>query len=116
MFNLLGTLAALMSSVVGGAGQQVDRHPIQLEIEGAGAGVRVRVVGSSETAYAATFSLEVISGGNRSLHRGSATLRRGEIVTLSTVTIGNAAPGQWRADLNVEPQDGQAYQQVRTSA
>ncbi len=115
MLKLLGALAGMMSSVSGTAGQGRAREPIQLVAEPAGEGVRVRVIGSSDAPYAANFDLEVSSGGNRSTHKGSVTLSGGETVTLSTVTLGNAAPGQWRAHLKVEPQAGQGYEQTRTS-
>jgi hypothetical protein len=113
MFKLLGALAAMTSSMSGAAGPAGG--PIHLVAEPAGEGVRVRVVGSSEAPYAATFSLEVSSAGNRSLHRGSANLQGGEAVTLSTVTLGNAAPGQWRAHLKVEPQGEAGYEEIRNS-
>ena len=115
MFKLVGVLAAMMASVSGVAGAEGSRGPIHLVAEPAGEGVRVRVVGASEAPYAATFSLEVVSGGNRSIHRGSANLQGGEAVTLSTVTLGNAAPGQWRAHLRVEPQGSAAYEENRSS-
>lgn len=115
MFKLLGVLAAMMSTVSGNAGQEAGPAPIHLVAEPAGDGVRVRVVGASKAAYSASFSLEVTSDGNRSLHRGSVDLQAGDAVTLSTVTLGDAAPGRWRAHLKVEPQGGQAYEQTRTS-
>lgn len=115
MFKLFGVLAAMMSSVSGNVGQERESVPIQLVAEPAGDGVRLRVVGASQAAYFASFALEVTSEGNRSLHKGSANLQGGDTVTLSTITLGNAAPGRWRAHLRVEPQDGQAYEQVRTS-
>jgi hypothetical protein len=114
MFKLVGALAAMMTSLSGGAGEGA-RGPIHLVAEPAGEGVRVRVVGSSEAPYAAAFSLEVTSGGNRSLHRGSASLDGGQAVTLSTVTLGNASPGQWRAHLSVVPEGAPAYEEVRDS-
>lgn len=115
MFKMIGALAAMTSSVFGGAGEVPRAEPIQLVAEREGEGVRVQVVGASDRPYAAVFSLEVVSGGNRSIHRGSANLQGGEAVTLSTVRLGNAPEGQWRAQLKVEPQGSQAYEQVRTS-
>jgi len=115
MFKLLGALAALTSSVAGGAGQDPGPAPINLIVEPAGEGIRVQVVGASYAPYAAAFTLEVTSGGNRSLHRGSAALEGGGKVTLSTVTLGNAAPGQWKAHLAVQPEGSEPYDQVRTS-
>ncbi len=113
MLKLLGALAAMTSSFSGG--QEGAAQPIRVVAEPVGGGVQVRVVGASEQPYAALFSLEVTSGGNRSVHRGSVSLTGGEPATLSTVTLGNAQPGQWRAHLKVEPQSGPAYEQVRTS-
>ncbi len=82
MFKLLGVLAAMMSSVSGNAGQEAGPAPIHLVAEPAGDGVRVKVVGASKAAYSASFSLEVTSDGNRSLHRGSVDLQAGDAVTL----------------------------------
>lgn len=115
MLKLAGVLAAMTSSTSGASGQSEAPPPVNLVAEPAGEGVRVQVVAASRDPYAASFSLEVTSGGNRSVHHGSATLAGGEAVTLSTVTLGNAAPGQWRAHLTVQPQSGPAYEQVRTS-
>ncbi len=113
MLKLLGALAAMTSSFSGG--QEGAAQPIRVVAEPVGGGVQVSVVGASKQPYAALFTLEVTSGGNRSVHRGSVSLTGGEPATLSTVTLGNAEPGQWRAHLKVEPQSGPAYEQVRTS-
>ncbi len=115
MLKLLGALAAMTSSFTGTEGQEGAAQPVQLVAQPVGGGVQVTVVGASKQPYAAVFSLEVTSAGNRSVHRGSVSLTGGEPATLSTVTLGNVAPGQWRAHLKVEPQSGQAYEQVRTS-
>lgn len=114
MFNFHGVLAAMASLVAGGSGQSASA-PIYLTAEPVGESVRIQVVGSSDADYEATFSLEVDGGGNQSRHRGSATLRAGDVVTLSTVTIGLRPAADWRARLRVEPRDGQGYEQVRTS-
>jgi hypothetical protein len=112
MFKMLGALAVITASA---NAAEPPAGPIQLIAEPAAEGLRIRVVGASEAPYSAVFSLEVTSGGNHSIHRGSANLQGGEAVTLSTVTLGNAQPGGWRAALRVEPQGSQAYEQVRTS-
>lgn len=112
MLKLLGAMAALMSGAV--AGEQ-SREPIMLVAEPADEGVRLKVVGAAQRDLEATFSLEVTGAGNRSRHNGSASLRAGERVTLSTVTLGNARPGQWQARLAVSLADGKNYEQVRTS-
>ncbi len=115
MLKLLGALAAMTSSFSASDGQKGAAQPILLVAEPFDGGVQVRVVGASKQPYAAVFSLEVTSGGNRSVHRGSVSLTSGEPATLSTISLGNAEPGQWRAHLKVEPQSGRAYEQVRTS-
>jgi hypothetical protein len=114
MFKLLGAMAAMITSAAGGA-SEAPASPIYLVAEAAEQGVRVTVVGASAADLDASFTLEVVGNGNRSRHSGSATLRRGERVTLSTVTLGNAQPGQWEARLSVHPQGGRPYEQVRTS-
>lgn len=113
MFKILGAFAAMMSSV--GATPAAQTAPIYLVAEPAEEGVRVKVLGASPSHYEAVFSLEVSSNGNRSLHRGSARLGGGEPVTLSTVTLGGAKAGEWRAHLKVEPVGSGAYEQTRTS-
>ncbi len=115
MLKVLGALAAMISSLSGQAGPSGGREPIRIIAEPADGGVRVRVVGSASAPYAASFSLEVTSRANRSVHRGSANLAGGESVTLSTVTLGNSPPGEWRAHLRVEPEGGEAYEEIRTS-
>jgi hypothetical protein len=104
-------LAGMTALASGGA----DPAPINLVAEPVDGGVRVRVVGSSSADFDAIFSLEVEGGGNVSRHRGSARLRAGDEVTLSTVTIGVVAPAAWRARLRVEPSSGKQYEQVRAS-
>ena len=112
MLKLLGAMAALMSGAVAG---EPSREPIMLVAEPVEEGVRVKVVGAPQHDLEATFSLEVTGAGNQSRHNGSASLRGGETVTLSTVTLGTAGPGQWQARLAVRLEDGKSYEQVRTS-
>lgn len=116
MLKLLGALAAMTSSFSGSQGQEGAVQPIHLVAQPVGGGVQVSVVGSSKQAYAASFSLEVTSGGNRSVHSGSVSLTGGERATLSTVTLGNTPPSEWRAHLRVEPEAGEPYEQIRTSS
>ena len=114
MFKLLGAIAAMASPI---PSEDADRarFPIYLVAEPAAGGARFQVIGESEASYAATFSLEVEAGGNLSRHLGSATLRGGKPVTLSSVTIGLRPTARWRARLRVEPEFADAYEQVRTS-
>jgi hypothetical protein len=103
-------MAAMMASASAGA-----EAPIYLVTEPAEQGIRIKVVGAPKADIDATFALEVVGSGNQSRHSGSASLRAGETVTLSTVTLGDVQPGQWRAHLRVQPQGGTAYEQVRTA-
>ncbi len=103
-----------MTGATGGAPE--DPRPVRLVVEPLSEGVRFKVLGSSKELYEVTFSLEVLSGGNQSRHKGTATLAGGEVVTLSTVTVGNAPPGGWRAVLKVEPRRGEAYEEVSASS
>lgn len=114
MFKLLGAMTA-MASLIPGTGDDRTETPIYLVAEPAEGGVRVQVLGKSKASYAASFALQVEAGGNVSRHLGSATLLGGEVVTLSTVTVGLAPAAQWRASLRVEPKSGNPYEQVRTS-
>ncbi len=102
-----------MTGMMGGSAD--DRRPVRLVVEPLAEGIRFKVLGSSQEPYQATFSLEVLSGGNQSRHRGTATLAGGEVVTLSTVTVGSPSPGGWRAVLRVEPNRGEAYDEVSAS-
>jgi hypothetical protein len=112
MLKLLGVLAA-MTSITGG--EATGAAPIYLVAEPADEGVRFRVVGAPQSDLDASFSLEVSGGGNRSVHRSSASLRAGDTVTLSTVSLGGVRPGEWRAHLRVEPAGRAAYEQTKTS-
>ena len=113
MLKIIGAIAAMMTSAAGA--EPNPPGPIYLVAEPAEQGVRVKVLGSPTGSYEAVFSLEVTSNGNRSVHHGSARLGSGEAVTLSTVTLGDAKPGEWRAHLRVEPRGSSAYEQTRTS-
>lgn len=107
----LGALAVMTSaSTSGGAVSQ----PIELVIKSVDQGIRVQVVGATDTAYEATFLLEVTSDGNRSIHQGSANIQNQSPVVLSTVSLAKAAVGRWRARLVVEPRGGKGYEQVST--
>ena len=87
--------------------------PIYLTAEPAGEGVRLQVIGAASHAYDASFLLEVTSGeGNRSNHHGSASLRPGERVVLSSITLGNVRQGGWQARLRVEPRGAPAYELI----
>jgi hypothetical protein len=115
MFKFLGILAAMMfSAPTNGA----PAGPIRLVTEPAGDGVRIQVVGSADTPYEASYSLEAESGpqggSNRSVTRSWVRLEPGVAVTLATVNLGNA--GKWTARLKVEPKDAPAYEEVRTSS
>ncbi len=103
-----------MTGTMGGSAD--ERRPVRLVVEPLAEGIRFKVLGSSKEPYEVTFSLEVLSGGNQSRNRGTATLAGGEVVTLSTVTVGNAPPGEWRAVLRVEPRRGEAYEEVSASS
>ncbi len=114
LFKLLSALAAMIA-LPNAKTTEGARQPIYLVVEPAGSDLRFRVMGASKAEFEASFSLEVTGGGNQSRHLGSAKLAGGEAVVLSTVTLGNVARGQWRALLRVEPQGGEAYEQVRSS-
>jgi len=74
MLKLVGVLAAVMSSLPGAPAGGEPRPPIHLVAEPVPQGIRIQVIGASAAEYEASFSLEVSSEGNRSVHHGSATL------------------------------------------
>jgi hypothetical protein len=90
-------------------------RPIYLVATPAAEGVCVRVLASSPEDYEASFTLTVTGNGNRSVHRASATLRAGEDVVLSTITLGASSPEGWRAAIRVEPLRGEPYEQMLES-
>lgn len=114
MFNFLGGLAAMIVSAAGSPAQ-APSTPIRVVAEPVAEGLRIRVIGASVAEYDADFVLEVTSGGNRSLHRGSARLGGGEPVVLSTVTLGGGVPAEWRAHLRVQPRGGEEYEELKAS-
>lgn len=108
-------LSALMTS---GASPQQAERPIRLVSEEIAGGVRLQVVGASDVPVEASYSLEVSGGGaggtNRSVQRGTASLRPGQSATLVTLTLKNGQ-ADWSATLEVDPADGAPYEQVASS-
>ena len=90
--------------------------PISLVTERQGEYVRVRVVGSSGSAFHGRYTLEVQTapgaGGNRSSHAGRANLVPGLVATFAEVTVGIGEGFGWRARLRVEGDGGTSYEQV----
>jgi hypothetical protein len=98
-------VAAILTT--GGSAQATDpaHRPIRLVSEVEGTSVLIRVVGESDTSFAADYTLEVASGGagnsNRTVQRGSVTLRPNTPVVLLSTRLGGNAAGGWRARLQV---------------
>jgi len=115
MAKIMGILPALMASIAAQPAEE-GRQPIHLRAESVAEGIRIQVIGTSRVDYDASFSLEVTSGGNRTLHHGSARLHDGNVVILSTVTLGKVGKRPWRAHLRVEPRGGIPYEQVEASS
>ena len=107
-FGSFAVLAVAMMSAPAAA-----PAPIQLVVEPLGHAVRLKVVGVSDVALSAAYSLEVSGGGNRSLQRGQATLRPGVRATLVTLTLGSEK--DWAATLRVSPEGGEPYQRTAVS-
>ncbi|MDQ8757802.1 curli-like amyloid fiber formation chaperone CsgH [Sphingosinicella sp. LHD-64] len=112
---MLSFFSAALALMTAGPGTS---QPIQLVVEPRGDGVQLRVVGDSDHAVEATYTLEVASdaaaGGNRTTQRGRANLQPGTPAALMTLTLGNAARGRWTARLRVEPVGAAAYEEVRS--
>lgn len=112
-------LWALALSLMGASASAGDAPPVRLMLEDQGSAVRLSVVGESESAFQGGYSLEVVSdaaaGGNRTVQRGTVSLRPGVPVTLMTLTLGNVGEGSWTARLHVEPEDGRSYELVRSA-
>lgn len=89
--------------------------PITLATEASATGVTVRVVGLASTAIAARYSLEVASGGSRTVQSGSVRLRPGESAVLLTSRMGGDAQRPWTARLRVEPEGQASYEISRSS-
>ncbi|HEU0044542.1 curli-like amyloid fiber formation chaperone CsgH [Sphingomonas sp.] len=93
----------------------MNAYPLTLEVDKAVGGVTLRVLGHWPTAVRASFVLEVGGGGNRSTHRGAASLHAAERATLSTISVATAPTGAWEAALEVELPDGTFYRLVEHS-
>lgn len=110
------TIAAIIAAAAVGSLQGAAAEaPIRLIAEPAGEGVRISVVGASAREFEGTYTLETRSAqarGNRSVNRSGAHLRPGREVTLQTIVLGNAVPGEWQARLRVDPKDGEPYEQL----
>ena len=109
MAGLIGPLAVLAAAMTGAPASEAV--PIRLAAEPVGEGVRLSVIGDSDVAMTARYSLEVVAseGGNRSVQRGEAHLQPGRAATLATVTLGQAGRG-WSAILKVSPEGGAPYE------
>ncbi len=115
MAGLFGTLVFFAAAMT--AAPASEPVPVRLAVEPAGEGVRLTVIGESDVAMTARYSLEVVAseGGNRSVQRGEARLRPGATATLATVTLGHAGRG-WSAMLKVSPEGGAPYERSVDSA
>lgn len=110
-----GITAVLAAAAAFGSLPAATDAPIRVLAVPAGAGVQLTVIGASAIDFEGTFTLEAQSAaanGNRSVHRSGARLRPGQEVTLLSITLGNAVPGEWQAKLRVEPKAGEPYEQV----
>ncbi|PWG01909.1 curli-like amyloid fiber formation chaperone CsgH [Sphingosinicella humi] len=114
MAGLFGPLAFFAAAMTGAPASEAV--PIRLAAEPVGEGVRLTVIGDSDVAMTARYSLEVVAseGGNRSVQRGEAHLQPGRAATLATVTLGQADRG-WSAILKVSPEGGAAYERSAAS-
>jgi hypothetical protein len=115
MINILG-LAAVMFSALSAGNDGSEGRPIYLVTQPTAAGVKVEVVGAVTADYQATFTLEVCAAGNQSTHRSSVHLRPGGTAILSNVSVGGSPQAAWTVRLRVEPNQGPAYEQVRSSS
>jgi len=120
MFSyILPVVTVLAAGMVTGSPQPpAPRHPpLYLEAEPRGEGIRLRVVGLSESDFEGQFSLEVRSdratGGNTTSQRGRASLRGGVQHVFVSIVLGQVIDGNWEARLRVEPSDGEPYEVVR---
>jgi hypothetical protein len=113
MIKLLGILAAMIAPTAPGAGSE---QPLRMVAESVSLGIRIQVIGSADANCEASFTLEVSSDGNHSIHKGTVALEPGHPVTLSTVNVGVPAGRPWRASLKVESRGQQAYEQVASSS
>jgi len=112
-------LTSILAAAIGGA-SPVTPAPIRIVAEPRADGIQLSVVGDSEAEYDALYTLEVESdvvqeGGSRSVQRGRARLRPGEVVTLISLRLGRVVPGRWEARLLVEPSEGESYTELRNS-
>lgn len=110
-----GIFAAMIPGATGASGME-GRPSILMVTTPVADGIRVQVIGTSDVNYEASFTLETESGGNRSVHRGSASFGGSAPVLLSTVTFGTVADGPWRAHLRVEPRGGPPYELAEGSS
>jgi hypothetical protein len=74
--------------------------------EGVGNAIRLRVIGKSEAACEARYTLEVSSassgGRTRSVQHGIARLAPGTTAVVATSTLAGATPTGWIARLSIE--------------
>lgn len=114
MANFILLAFAAMTIVGGGApaGDDGSRpSPIRLAVERGEHDVLLHVVGLTDTACTANYSLEVSGGGNRSSQRGTARLRPNTPVTLARLKLASSGERGWSAKLSVDSCNGEHYEQ-----
>lgn len=108
----MSLIAAILASAA--ASGAVPPHPLQLQVQEAGGGLEMSLVGQSASPFSARYELEVTGGprgsSNHSVQRGNATIKPGVPVTVATLRLGNPEGAEWAARLQVTPSSGQPYE------
>lgn len=108
--GMMGIVMIVMGAMAGGTS---EGRPIVLTTETTASGVTVQVVGEAPEPFQAAYTLEVssgMSGGNRSVQKGTARLSPGQRAVLLTAHLGGSAGVHWKARLHVHPASGGDYE------
>jgi hypothetical protein len=101
--------AAVLLGLAAGATPPATRPPIFLTAEERAGHVTVQVRGATDGPFAGSYTLQTVSGGNRTQQSGQARLGRHDEATFITVNL--SFDGPWSAVLQVKPDVGPAYEQ-----
>ncbi len=107
--TLLALAAAVAGSGTNPGGGAGARSPIFLTAVEQPGRVVVEVRAQADAPFAGRYTLETVSGGNRTHQSGNARLTRGGAATFITLNL--SAAGAWSAVLRVEPDGGAPYEQ-----
>lgn len=103
------TLFAIAAGLAGAGTGTEARPPVFLTAVEQPGRIVVEVRAQADAPFAGRYTLETVSGGNRTHQSGGARLAHGGAATFITLNL--SAASSWSAVLRVEPEGGTPYEQ-----